>query len=88
MRIASAAPASRCSSARPNSGCFAICSRIPAASFRASGCSTRFGRTIRDIDARTVDVHVRRLRKALNEAARPDIVRTVRSAGYSLDAEA
>jgi two-component system phosphate regulon response regulator PhoB len=40
-----------------------------------------------DIDARTVDVHVRRLRKALNEGGRPDIIRTVRSAGYSLDHE-
>ena len=41
-----------------------------------------------DIDARTVDVHIRRLRKALNEGGRPDMIRTVRSAGYSLDAEA
>src|SRR4051812_14845236 len=41
-----------------------------------------------DIDLRTVDVHVRRLRKALNDGNRPDIIRTVRSAGYSLDAEA
>jgi two-component system phosphate regulon response regulator PhoB len=41
----------------------------------------------RDIDARTVDVHVRRLRKALNEGDQADVVRTVRSAGYSLDAE-
>ena len=40
-----------------------------------------------DIDARTVDVHVRRLRKALNQAGDRDIVRTVRSAGYSLDSE-
>jgi two-component system phosphate regulon response regulator PhoB len=40
-----------------------------------------------DIDARTVDVHVRRLRKALNEGERPDLIRTVRSAGYSLDFE-
>jgi two-component system phosphate regulon response regulator PhoB len=40
-----------------------------------------------DIDARTVDVHVRRLRKALNAGGRPDLVRTVRSAGYSLDGE-
>jgi two-component system phosphate regulon response regulator PhoB len=40
-----------------------------------------------DIDARTVDVHVRRLRKARNEGDRPDLIRTVRSAGYSLDAE-
>ena len=41
-----------------------------------------------DIDARTVDVHIRRLRRALNEGGLPDLIRTVRSAGYSLDAEA
>ncbi|HEX5238415.1 MAG TPA: phosphate regulon transcriptional regulator PhoB, partial [Sphingomicrobium sp.] len=41
-----------------------------------------------DIDERTVDVHVRRLRRALNDGGRPDLIRTVRSAGYSLDAEA
>ncbi|HEX6603485.1 MAG TPA: phosphate regulon transcriptional regulator PhoB [Sphingomicrobium sp.] len=40
-----------------------------------------------DIDARTVDVHVRRLRQALNAGGRPDLIRTVRSAGYSLDSE-
>ena len=39
-----------------------------------------------DIDARTVDVHVRRLRQALNAGDHPDLIRTVRSAGYSLDA--
>ena len=41
-----------------------------------------------DFDARTVDVHVRRLRQALNFGDRPDLIRTVRSAGYSLDNEA
>jgi two-component system phosphate regulon response regulator PhoB len=41
-----------------------------------------------DIDARTVDVHVRRLRQALNGDHHPNIIRTVRSAGYSLDSEA
>jgi two-component system phosphate regulon response regulator PhoB len=41
-----------------------------------------------DIDTRTVDVHVRRLRQALNGPDRHDLIRTVRSAGYSLDAEA
>jgi two-component system phosphate regulon response regulator PhoB len=41
-----------------------------------------------DIDLRTVDVHVRRLRKALNDGGRTDIIRTVRSAGYSLDSDA
>lgn len=40
-----------------------------------------------DIDARTVDVHVRRLRQALNAGDKPDLIRTVRSAGYSLDSE-
>jgi two-component system phosphate regulon response regulator PhoB len=40
-----------------------------------------------DIDARTVDVHLRRLRKAMNEGGLPDLIRTVRSAGYSLDSE-
>jgi len=40
-----------------------------------------------DIEARTVDVHVRRLRKALNGGGLPDVIRTVRSAGYALDAE-
>ena len=37
------------------------------------------------VEERTVDVHIRRLRKALNENDRPDIIRTVRGAGYSLD---
>jgi two-component system phosphate regulon response regulator PhoB len=40
-----------------------------------------------DIDLRTVDVHVRRLRKALNDDGRDDVIRTVRSAGYALDSE-
>ena len=39
-----------------------------------------------DIESRTVDVHIRRLRKAINVGDRPDIIRTVRSAGYALDA--
>ncbi|MBT5073447.1 MAG: phosphate regulon transcriptional regulator PhoB [Kordiimonadaceae bacterium] len=37
------------------------------------------------VEARTIDVHIRRLRKALNEDGKDDIIRTVRSAGYSLD---
>jgi two-component system phosphate regulon response regulator PhoB len=37
------------------------------------------------VEARTVDVHVGRLRKALNKATDEDPIRTVRSAGYSLD---
>jgi two-component system phosphate regulon response regulator PhoB len=37
------------------------------------------------IDERTVDVHVGRLRKALNRGQRPDPIRTVRGAGYALN---
>lgn len=37
------------------------------------------------VDARTVDVHIGRLRKALTEHGEGDPIRTVRSAGYSLD---
>lgn len=40
------------------------------------------------VEARTVDVHIRRLRKALNADGRADLVRTVRSAGYALDRQA
>lgn len=39
-----------------------------------------------EIETRTVDVHIRRLRKAINGDGLPDIIRTVRSAGYALDA--
>jgi two-component system phosphate regulon response regulator PhoB len=39
-----------------------------------------------EIELRTVDVHVRRLRKAMNAGGRTDLIRTVRSAGYALDA--
>jgi two-component system, OmpR family, phosphate regulon response regulator PhoB len=35
------------------------------------------------VEARTVDVHIRRLRKALNEGDAADLIRTVRSAGYA-----
>ncbi|MEM1131473.1 MAG: phosphate regulon transcriptional regulator PhoB [Pseudomonadota bacterium] len=41
-----------------------------------------------DIEIRTIDVHIRRLRKAINANGEADIIRTVRSAGYALDAEA
>jgi len=39
------------------------------------------------IEPRTVDVHIRRLRKAINAVGSKDIIRTVRSAGYALDTE-
>ena len=37
------------------------------------------------VEQRTVDVHIRRLRKAINGDNLPDVIRTVRSAGYALD---
>lgn len=37
------------------------------------------------VEPRTVDVHIRRLRKALNAEEDQDIIRTVRAAGYALD---
>ena len=40
------------------------------------------------VEPRTVDVHIRRLRKALNEFSGIDLIRTVRSAGYALDSSA
>jgi two-component system phosphate regulon response regulator PhoB len=38
-----------------------------------------------EIEPRTVDVHIRRLRRALNDGHEQDLIRTVRSGGYSLD---
>jgi len=37
------------------------------------------------VEARTVDVHIGRLRKALNRPNEKDPIRTVRATGYSLD---
>lgn len=37
------------------------------------------------VEARTVDVHIRRLRMALNGESQADLIRTVRAAGYALD---
>ena len=39
------------------------------------------------VEFRTVDVHIGRLCKALNIGGRQDVIRMVRSAGYSLDVE-
>jgi two-component system phosphate regulon response regulator PhoB len=37
------------------------------------------------VEPRTVDVHIRRLRKAINNDEDSDLIRTVRAAGYALD---
>lgn len=39
------------------------------------------------VEARTVDVHIRRLRMALNGENQADLIRTVRAAGYALDVQ-
>jgi two-component system phosphate regulon response regulator PhoB len=45
-----------------------------------------WGRDIH-VEPRTVDVHIRRLRKAINQDDEMDLIRTVRSAGYALDSD-
>ena len=45
-----------------------------------------WGRDIH-VEPRTVDVHIRRLRKAINQGDEVDLIRTVRSAGYALDSD-
>jgi two-component system phosphate regulon response regulator PhoB len=45
-----------------------------------------WGRDIH-VELRTVDVHIRRLRKSMNASDELDVVRTVRAAGYALDTE-
>jgi two-component system phosphate regulon response regulator PhoB len=45
-----------------------------------------WGRDIH-VEPRTVDVHIRRLRKVVNGESEMDVIRTVRSAGYALDVE-
>ncbi len=39
------------------------------------------------VETRTVDVHIRRLRKSINAEGELDVVRTVRASGYALDTE-
>ena len=39
----------------------------------------------RDIDERTVDVHVRRLRQAIDRDGEDSLIRTVRAAGYAIE---
>ena len=37
-----------------------------------------------NVESRTIDVHIRRLRQSINVSVKKELVRTVRSAGYSL----
>ena len=38
-----------------------------------------------NVETRTIDVHIRRLRQNINLKGSKELIRTVRSAGYSLD---
>ena len=39
------------------------------------------------VEQRTVDTHIRRLRKSINTSGKQNYIRTVRSAGYSIDSD-
>lgn len=57
----------------------------PGRVFSRSQLLDRVWGTDLDIELRTVDATVRRLRRALNAHGEPDLLRTVRAEGYSLD---
>ena len=72
-------------SARPSSACCAFSCEHPGRVFsREQLLDAVWGHDV-EVELRTVDVHIRRLRKALNDGDRPDLIRTVRAAGYALD---
>ena len=37
-----------------------------------------------NVESRTIDVHIRRLRQSINIEGKKELIRTVRSSGYSL----
>jgi two-component system phosphate regulon response regulator PhoB len=83
---ASAAPATRSTSGPPSSACSTHLMQHPGRVFsREQLLDAVWGSDVY-VEARTVDVHVGRLRKALNvEGGQEDPIRTVRSAGYALN---
>ena len=70
---------------RRSFGCFATSLEHPGHVFSRERLLDAVWGGDSDIEVRTVDVYVRRLRKAINSEGKPDLVRTVRSAGYALD---
>ncbi len=85
---ASAARARKCIWVRPNTGLLDHLIQHPGRVFsREQLLDAVWGSDVY-VEARTVDVHVGRLRKALNVEGTEDPIRTVRSAGYSLDESA
>ena len=72
-------------SVRPSSGCSNIYLEKPGRVFsRAQLLDGVWGQAA-EIDERTVDVHVGRLRKALSRGRERDPIRTVRGTGYAFD---
>ncbi len=71
--------------ARPNTACSITLIQLPGRVFsREQLLDAVWGSDVY-VEARTVDVHVGRLRKALIVDGERDPIRTVRSAGYSFD---
>ena len=71
-RTACSATAGRSISARPSSACWSSSCSIPAACSRARSCWTRSGDADIHVEPRTVDVHIRRLRKSINATGELD----------------
>lgn len=64
----------------------ALASTTGSAQAHDTLCNQVHGRDA-DIEPRTVDVHIGRLRKALNAGGEADVIRTVRGTGYALDTD-
>ncbi len=84
-RTGSRAAPARSTSARPSSGCSASCCRALGGCSRATSCLDLVWGQNQDVELRTVDATIRRLRRALNAGGEADILRTVRATGYALD---
>ena len=75
----------RCISGRPSSACCDFMQHPGRVFSREQLLDAVWGRDIH-VEPRTVDVHIRRLRMAINGESEADLIRTVRAAGYALDA--
>ena len=83
-RAGSASTASSCTSRRPSSTCSPYLADAPGARLHARGAArARCGATTSPSGARTVDSHVRALRRKLGN----DVVRTVHGVGYAVERE-
>jgi len=72
----------RCRSVRRSTDCSVSSWSTRSASIRAARSSIGSGGGNVYVEERTVDVHIRRLRKALEPFGRDGLVQTVRGAGY------